>query len=97
MLYDTIETDLYGLDSQGKLSDPVLYLLNREIIQDDREKVNTIVQGAISGTKKLDREIKSKYNLLKQMEPQFSGSGFLRPPNNGGFTKAPNSGFKFVR
>jgi len=96
MLYEIVQTDLYGLNSKGGLSDPMLYLLNKEIIQNDSNNVKSVLQSAVSETKKLDREIKSKYNILKEREPQFVGSGFLRPPQ-AGFVKAPNVGFKFVR
>jgi hypothetical protein len=94
MLYEIEQSDLYGMND-GKISDPVLYLLNREIIQDDPQRARNVLQSAISEKQKLDKEIKSKFNILKMNEPQFVGSGFMKQ-NKGGFTNPPNK-FKFVR
>ena len=89
MLYDEInETDLYGLN-RGKIEEPVMYLLNKEMIQGEREIFKNVVDSSNSMSKMLDREIKSKYNVMKAKEPQFVGSGFTTAPNK--------SRFSFVR
>jgi hypothetical protein len=101
MLYDTIESDLYGFDELGNISDPIIYLLNKEITQSNQSDAKQMAQSAVSSSKKLDREIKSKYNLFKQKEPQ-SGFGFVKPPGGfvkapGGFANPPQTRFRFVR
>ena len=111
-LYNDNEiTTLYGHNYMGSLHEPILYLLNRELVQDQPKVVKEMMQDAVKKDQALEKEIKSKFNILKAQEGQSVSGGFRTPsifgfgnsggylsaPNKGGYLNAPNKSFKFAK
>ena len=78
MIYETQpEFDLYGY-SKTQLSDPIQYLLSVAQNQDNKNIIRNYSKNVVSSDKDLNNTIKSKYNLLRQKEPQSIGGSKKR-------------------
>ena len=61
---------------RGKIiNDPIMYMLYKEHVQDDAKILGEMTTSMQSQTKALNTAVKSKYNLLRQQEPQTIGGG----------------------
>jgi hypothetical protein len=84
LLYEINSSDMYGLNN-GKLVDPILYMLYKTKEQTVPKQTNEVINEIVKYDNSLDKEIKSKYNLLKDNEPQSIGGfsfGFIPPKRN---------------
>ena len=75
-LYENNSSDLYGNDLMtSKTSDPIQFLLTKVIQQATPNEIKQFASSQQTNTAALDNEVKSKFNIFKENEPQTIGSG----------------------
>jgi hypothetical protein len=85
-IYDFVDySDVYGVTSSGDIVDRVQYILQKAESQKDPENVKNVSKELVSNQNSLEKEVSSKYNILRQQEPRSVGGfglksvGFKQP------------------